>query len=113
MQVSKGIVPLLDKGCSLFVTIIHQSILDSERNFLLCLRRIEKKTDLVRTSKCLVEAKKTLDRRKELSCDVESDGMSYSFRETTSESTKIIEENQNRVEGSKRFYLKISTKLRM
>ncbi|GMR62857.1 hypothetical protein PMAYCL1PPCAC_33052 [Pristionchus mayeri] len=51
VQVAKGVVPQLDK--------------DSEREFLLCLHRIPVKTDIVRTSECLVQARNTIyDRRR-------------------------------------------------
>ncbi|GMT23237.1 hypothetical protein PFISCL1PPCAC_14534, partial [Pristionchus fissidentatus] len=50
VQVAKGVVPHLDK--------------DSERNFILCLHRIPVKTDIVRTSECLVKAKKWINRRR-------------------------------------------------
>ncbi|KAF8374787.1 mltn-9 [Pristionchus pacificus] len=47
VQVAKGVVPQLDK--------------DSERDFLLCLHRIPMKTDIVRTSECLIRARAAIN----------------------------------------------------
>ncbi|GMS94689.1 hypothetical protein PENTCL1PPCAC_16864, partial [Pristionchus entomophagus] len=49
-QVAKSVVPQLDK--------------DSEHDFLLCLHRIPVKTDIVRTSECLVQARKAINDRR-------------------------------------------------
>ncbi|GMR61996.1 hypothetical protein PMAYCL1PPCAC_32191, partial [Pristionchus mayeri] len=50
VQVAKGIVPQLDK--------------DAERDFLLCLHRIPVKTDIVRTSECIVQARTAIYERR-------------------------------------------------
>ncbi|GMT14970.1 hypothetical protein PFISCL1PPCAC_6267, partial [Pristionchus fissidentatus] len=50
VQVAKEIVPKLNE--------------DSERDFLLCLNRIAVKTDIVRTSQCLMEARESMTTRR-------------------------------------------------